>query len=165
MLAKPVVDAGCFFLGFRTVVPQMANISTDFTLHVWAHGLDSAFGELGGMVVQPLYSAVYFCNKQSRLLHGIHAVLCFTSFSPTLVCHNLFDECGGILDGEGEECPSSCGVKVLHWYGCQAHIKVLEHKPIFHSMVGTGSDKVLQPFPCFRDGLEWCLLEVGYLPL
>jgi hypothetical protein len=34
MLAKPVVDVGCFFQGFGTVVPQMANISTDFTLHV-----------------------------------------------------------------------------------------------------------------------------------
>jgi len=34
MLAKPIVDVGCFLLGFGTVVPQMANISTDFPLHV-----------------------------------------------------------------------------------------------------------------------------------
>jgi hypothetical protein len=64
------------------------------------------------MIIQSFHQQAYFCGKQVRLLHGMHAFLCFVFLSLALGCHPFLNECCGIVDGEGEECSPSSGIDV-----------------------------------------------------
>ena len=68
-----------------------------------------------------------------------------------------YDESRGSIDGEGEERSSSSGIHVPLRHGRKPLVEVLEHEPVFHSMVQTGLDVILQPLPCLEmDSIEVC---------
>jgi hypothetical protein len=95
LLAKPIVDVGGIFVGLWTIIARMANIPT-----YWA--IIASFG-IGGRLIKLLEEQVYFCGKHIRLLHGMHAFLCFSwgsILAPALICHHLFNQGRGLVESE-----------------------------------------------------------------
>jgi hypothetical protein len=54
LLAVPIVDERCFFMGLGAIIPQVANIPTNLARHLRVHGFDGALWDFSGTLAKLL---------------------------------------------------------------------------------------------------------------
>ena len=79
--------------------------------------------------------------------------------SPSLVTSHLINENLGCSNTLGEKDASSICVQVLLSDAVEAMEEVLVDQPLFHAVVGAGSDVLLESFPRLRHRFISELLE------
>ena len=112
-----------------------------------------------------LHQEVHFCREHVHFIESVNTSLLRleTFLILSLVYDHFLNEVLGILDIVLQECSSSGSIKVTTGQTGQAMVESLDEEPFFYPMMRTGTNVLLETFPCFGNRLIRLLLEAGNL--
>src|ERR671937_658856 len=120
---------------------------------------------LFGTLFYFLHQEVHFCREHVHFIESVNTSLLRlkTFLIPSLVYDYFLNEVLGILDIVLQECSSSGSIKVTTGQTGQAMVETLDKEPFLYPMIRTGTNVLLETFPCFGNHLIRLLLEARNL--